>query len=40
MNIVEETSFVFGETFKDNSVEEFRTFVDLLKTRLVKNNIP
>lgn len=37
--VEEETSFVFGETFKQYNKEELRRSIDCLKTRLVKNNI-
>jgi len=39
-NVEQETSFVFGSTFKDYNEKELREFINCLKIRLVKNNIP
>jgi len=38
--VEQETSFVFGSTFKEYNEKEQREFIDCLKIRLVKNNIP
>jgi len=40
MSVEQETSFVFGKTFKEYNEKELREFIDCLKIRLVKNNIP
>jgi len=38
MSVEQETSFVFGKTFKEYNEKELREFIDCLKIRLVKNN--